>query len=788
MLLVLLVSSRASAQVRLEGTVLWKDGAPAAGLTVAIPDLSLTATIDANGSYAFESVMPAVRAAVTVVLDGRVLARQFGLFTLPVERLDFRLPGTRAAPGPGIGDAEGVPRSGADVRETDVLPLLGRSDGGAIHATAGQLDAVPTLGAQDVFAALEWLPGISGTEHAEGLFVDGAPPDQSLVRLDGFTLYRVDHLGGQVSAFNMHGVEAVDVSPGAFDARAGERLASAIDVSSPGRPDAVHGGASAGLVDTGGALGLPIGSAVSVWVAGRTSIRSPLDDRILGPTASWTAGFDDAHGRIEVRPSSRDRIGVAAYIGHDDLDGRQVVQMPTGLLDRLSARGLTASGALTASDTQQWRSTGISARWDREWSPRIRTSARLARSDFDWQAQRAVDVADATDGDEGAGELNVLDETTGGLELAASFGSQELAVGAERTAYRTGYRLGSIMTLSSASPVGSAAVITSDINREGSRSLTSAYASHRLALGRLTANSGVRVGDKSAAGEVLVQPRLTVALRLHEKLRATGAWGHYRQVVSRLPLEDLRRGNRGFWTLADGDTIPAATATNGSAGLTFSAGRLLLDAHAFARNLSGLSMLAPRVVGATEGVDLWQFLSHGTGSAKGVATEAQATVGRNSVLVAYTGSRVTYEFPALGGSFPADHHRKHELKIVDAAMIGPFTLSAAWIRANGRPYTALTGVASAAATSAGVTNTLLRLVAGPTNGVRLPPYHRLDLGATYDFRFTENRRATLGVTAFNVSDRANPERPGYAVVGGEVIEATTSLMRRAVNVTLSVRF
>ena len=45
----------ASAQLRIEGTVRWADGTPAASLTVAIPELKLTTTTDHEGRYAFRS-------------------------------------------------------------------------------------------------------------------------------------------------------------------------------------------------------------------------------------------------------------------------------------------------------------------------------------------------------------------------------------------------------------------------------------------------------------------------------------------------------------------------------------------------------------------------------------------------------------------------------------------------------------------------------------------------------------------------------------------------------------
>lgn len=88
----------ARAQSRVEGTVRWADGTPAAGLTVAIPDLTLRTSTDGNGRYHFDDVRAGVRIAVEASIGTRMVSRRYTLVTLRVEEVDFQLAGTAANP------------------------------------------------------------------------------------------------------------------------------------------------------------------------------------------------------------------------------------------------------------------------------------------------------------------------------------------------------------------------------------------------------------------------------------------------------------------------------------------------------------------------------------------------------------------------------------------------------------------------------------------------------------------------------------------------------------------
>ena len=392
----LIVSADASAQSRVEGIVQWADGTPAAALTISIPELKLNTDTDALGRFVFDGIRPGIRVTVDAFLDKRLVGRAYTLVTQWVEHVDLRLAGTPSNPmpapqvppgligqearragsgvnspssGDGTGatetvtyDANGMPVVSSDVTVVASVPMLSAStEAGKVTLEPEQVTALPSLGASDLFRALQLLPGVSSNETSSGLFVRGGTPDQNLVDYDGFTVYSVDHLFGYFSAFNMDAIDSVDLSKGAYDARFGGRLASLTEIRAKSQPQAIQGIVGGSLLSVDGVFQLPVGSKASLLVAHRRSFQSPLYDRILGLVSRGTgragpggggrfattfnsqpsSGFDDANGRFEWRPTDRDQLAVSTYIGHDDVDNSRELQLPTQFLEQIAARGIS---------------------------------------------------------------------------------------------------------------------------------------------------------------------------------------------------------------------------------------------------------------------------------------------------------------------------------------------------------------------------------------------------------------------------------------------------------------
>jgi ferric enterobactin receptor len=708
---------------------------------------------------------------------------------------------------------DGLPTIHEEVVVTASMPMLSTStEAGKMTLSPEQVEVLPSLGTRDIFRALQLLPGVSANETSSGLSVRGGTPDQNLVSYDGFTIYSVDHLFGYFSAFNMDAVEAVDLSKGSYDARYGGRLSSLTEIRGKSNARDVKGMVGATLLNADGAIEFPLGSAASLLVAARQSYQTPLYDRILGlvnrnrNTPRAPAGnvggrfastlnsepksnFNDLNVRFDARPSSRDQFAFSLYNGDDGVDNSRELQLPTAFLERLASRGITFDGGFKITDVRDYGNLGASANWNHNWNERIKTTATLSRSTYDTLTDRSSNIG----GRQGStGEFNTIEDWTLRIDTPIRFSpSQELTLGLQRTTNQVRYGLQNAQGAPTGPFAGQPAVpLSSSLNRDTSGDLTSLYAQHRLIAGtRLIATPGVRVTRFSETGETAVEPRLSGTFLATPALRFKGAWGIYHQYVNRLVREDVLQGNRDFWALADGSTIPVSSSVNTSAGAAYETNRFLADVEVFSRDVRDISQLAPRVTGSTAGIDLSQFFYRGTGKARGLEVLAQRKAGRHTGWASYTLSRVTYDFPDLGARFVADHDRTHELKLVDTVQFDRWTLSGTWIVSTGTPYTEPVGTTATPIESPFGTLTVERIDVGEKNAARLPNYHRLDAAAHYTWPLGDGRRkGTIGVSVFNAYNRQNVWYKEFTVVEGEIVENNINLMSLTLNAFFTVKF
>lgn len=95
-----------------------------------------------------------------------------------------------------------------------------------------EINKVPVLmGEKDVLKTIQLRPGVkNGGEGTGGFFVRGGAADQNLILLDEATVYNVSHLLGFFSVFNSDALKDVTLYKGTQPAEFGGRLASVLDV------------------------------------------------------------------------------------------------------------------------------------------------------------------------------------------------------------------------------------------------------------------------------------------------------------------------------------------------------------------------------------------------------------------------------------------------------------------------------------------------------------------------------------------------------------------------------
>lgn len=787
--------------VRITGTVQTPDGSPLPGATVRIFGTSLTTITDRDGTYALVFTRAAGRLILFAELpDYRsddAVVQVTGRLTTTI---DFTL----------------TPAFASDVTVIAEVPMLNTSDDvSRIQLAPEQVSVLPSLGERDLFRAFQLLPGVAGSnETSSGLYIRGGTPDQNRIEYDGFRVYHVDHLFGYFSAFNMDAVDTVDLNKGGFEARHGGALSGVMQISGrSGQLDRAAGSFGAGLLSFNGVLETPLlNNRGSALLAVRRSFQSPLYDRILnlydnnvalarpggagfrpggGRFSTFSSqpasSFYDVNGKMLFNPSAVDAVSLSLYRGNDNLDNSRSIQLPEGLFERLlargidpAARGLDPEGTLDIRDIRDSGNTGVGLMWSRQWHPNVLSEVSLGYSRYEDVRDRSRQVgANATPSAEG----NQVEDLTFRATVPVTLGvGHTLEGGVEATANSLSYNL-----QSGPGRGGAPGLLTGVLNRAERGRLLAAFLQDRWLIGsRLLVVPGVRLTTFDRTGERYTEPRFAATLFLTDAFKLKTAAGRYFQFTNRITREDVLQGNREFWSLSDGATVPVAEATHLIGGGSYNRGNLLVDIELFTKDLSSLTQFAPRFAAASEDLDYDTFFYHGTGTARGGEVLVQKRSGRHTGWVSYTLSEVEESFPTLEAApFPATHDQRHELKVVNLYETGGWHFSQSWIYASGKPYTQPVGLESIELFSG---RTVDRVIVGAKNGGRLPSYHRLDVALNREFRVGDTLRGVFSLTLFNVYDRRNTWYKEFDVIEDEIIENDIQLMGRTLNAAVTIRF
>lgn len=668
-----------------------------------------------------------------------------------------------------------------------------------VGLSPAQVATLPSFGEKDIFRSLQLLPGVSGTnESSSGLYVRGGTPDQNLILFDGFTVYHVDHLFGFFSAFNSNAVKDVQLYKGGFESKYGGRLSSVVDLTGKdGNTEQFNTGFGLSLVSVNAFIESPFAKGKgSFLIAARRSFQSDFYNNLfdsfvdtnnaVGPGGGGRFGqqevqpnshFYDVNVKMTYRPTTKDVISFSFYNGQDDLDNSRNTDQNS--FQRPGGGNPDFTFQSNNTDLTKWGNWGTSGKWSHKWSDKLYTSTHISYSNYyserDRSNETTIEQSDTTiNRNTGSYESNDLKDVTLKIENEWKISSEnQLEFGIQSTFQDIEYLFSQNDTISI-------------LDRKDKGLTTSFYLQDKHTFNnKLILSGGLRTSHYEVTGDLYFEPRASLTYLVNDRIKLKGAWGQYYQFATRIIREDVQQGSRDFWVLANDQNIPISSSQHFIAGLSYETPTFLFDVEAYYKTLDGLSEYTTRFVtngfGPNRSLDYEELFYQGTGTAKGLEFLIQKKVGRLTGWLGYTLGEVNYDFPAFGEtSFPANQDQRHELKLVGNYKLGVFDLSATFVFATGKPYTAPTGYYEL--TLLDGTKTAYFDVSDK-NALRLPNYHRLDISATYNFNMG-NSKASLGCSVFNLYNRKNVWYNEYEVIEGELLETAVSLL----NVTPSLFF
>lgn len=204
---------------------------------------------------------------------------------------------------------------------------------GAISIDQKEIKSIPTVfGEADIVKALQTQAGVSsGIEGFAGMYVRGGNNDENLLMIDGNPLYQVNHFGGLFSSFNVEAINSVDFYKSAFPARYGGRLSSVMNVHTKnGNFTETHGAFSIGLTSGNFNIETPIiKDKLSLNFSVRRSWLELLTipalaiinnkDKDSGKKTIGSYSFTDINTKLNYKANNKNDLYFTVYYGSDYL-------------------------------------------------------------------------------------------------------------------------------------------------------------------------------------------------------------------------------------------------------------------------------------------------------------------------------------------------------------------------------------------------------------------------------------------------------------------------------------
>jgi hypothetical protein len=663
---------------------------------------------------------------------------------------------------------------------------------------------LPNLGEVDVMRSFQLLPGISGSnESSSGLYVRGGTPDQNLILFDGMTIYHVDHFFGFFSAFNANTIDDIELMKGGFPAIYGGRLSSVMEISGK-QADLghFHAGAGISLLSGNAYLETPIiKDKLSFQFAARRSysdiIQTGLYNKIFNlynqttttnipsfgnggrgfgggrrfsqqQTVTPTFHFYDINSKVIYKPTSKDEIILSIYNGEDKLD--QSRSLSSGFTRNSS------SGTLT--DITDWGNTGISSQWKRKWVDDFNSHIFISYSNYFNITDRELNSSssgaqlNARQAFDNANVRNNIEDITFRFKNQWKITqNQQFSFGTEITHNGINYSGFRSDTL----------IVNSKAN------LYSYYLQDNFDVTKkIHFTAGYRGSYFHGTLKYYSEPRASLIYNVTDDISFKSAVGKYYQFISCVTQEDILTGNSQYWLLDNNTNVPVSSAIHYIAGFSFEKGDYLFNIEGYYKDLKNILEESQRNTRSFLGQANVTNIYAGTGIAKGIEFLAQKKFGKTTGWICYTLGSVVNNFPDLnyGRPFYANQDQTHEMKAVVNRTVKKWDLSAVFVYATGKPYTAPVSLYQLTMLD-GSTSTYDHLY--DKNGYRLPAYSRLDIAATYNWE-SQHSAKHLSFSIFNLLNHQNIWYKEFNPQGYQLNVTNITYLGITPNVSFSIDF
>lgn len=588
---------------------------------------------------------------------------------------------------------------------------------GTTNVSTKLIKQIPSVLEADVFRSIQLLPGVkSASDFSSGLYIRGGSPDQTLILLDGTTVYNPTHFFGFFSTFNPDAIKNVRLYKGGYPAKYGGRLGSVLAIyNKDGNRNKTEGTVSLGLLASRASIEGPYSKKGSYMLAFRRSTLEPVlailrqsIDNI--PTKFY---FWDLNGKINMDATKNNKFSLAFYSGEDN------VAFPF---------------ATDAQINLQYGNRTFSSKWTHIFSQKVFSNLTVTGSHyFNYPSfniastpfKRTNLVYDAS----ARGDLQYIPNSHHNVE--------------------TGFWSG-ILTLKLKDHFNGQNVFSSRI--------LSRYASVYLQdtwtpTEKWKFVGGIRLNTFSKGNYTRLAPRISAEYKASDKIRLQAAYGRYDQYLTLVSNQAFS----GFDTwLTTGPGVPPSWGDQFVLGTKTSPFKNIeFDVESYYRTMNELFELNPFLPDAS-GLNYNQIFRFGSGYAYGIEFTLSKSVGRLNGYLGYTFSVTRRKFPNfnLDRFYPPKYDRENDIKLIlNYQLSQQWKVTSVFDYATGQAYTRPLGRT--------VVNTPFNVngdqvfTVGRVNASRLPAYNRLDFGFSRTGTFFGRGSAEWQFQIINVYSHRN---------------------------------
>lgn len=657
----------------------------------------------------------------------------------------------------------------------------------------------------DPMRTIQLLPGISAhNDLSSEIRIRGGDADESLIILDGMTLYEAKHYYGIFSTINAGIVEKISVYKNNTPAETEGRTSGVVDITTFPSDQKTEDflDAQIGLMNVSASTVFSVGNGIQVMAGGRVTTGNPGQSRfqkLLNPRPSERVqerdfesfnvisqvpvyAFHDWNAKMQWDLSDKSKLYFTTFHSHDEtqLDfERQLKVSAQNITVTLFEEIYDEKGAWDNHAYQLGSTVDLTEKV--KWENRAVLSKSNSFSALSSLFSRRVSVDSTRVGQ----YENQIANDISDFHLFSTFTFQQMKNG-EIKAGVDYQRIDNIFDIEYGD--------RKQFSQDQKAQMTSAFFAQKWSPNPKTSlDVGARLTHYDQTESFYFSPQISIAQTIQQHSKVKFAYSSPAQMMQRAYYEDLTGRAYTFWINANETQVPVSRAHKFMAGFQQIYHNFKWDFEGFYKHTNGIIELASNQIGfnpVTSGINANTKIRIFDGSSRSLGVDILGIYDSKKYTgqVSYTLSKSEQQFPEVidGAWIPSREDSRHQFKTSHIFKNNNWSFQALWVFASGRPYTDISKI---------IGNTRDRNETDPSVfQSRLKDYHRLDLGVSYTLE-QQSFDLYFGIGVLNVMNRRNVKyaqyifgQKGSAGQMNTVAGTEWGLLDRTLNITAGARF